>query len=316
MRSLSRYFCRYCIAICCCLAFSQAVKAQTDADALMIPKNFYCAGIMYANNSWDHYWEGTFKRDNANIGTVTTNAYTFVGNYGITNKLDVLFSVPYITTKASAGTLHSQKGLQDLTFTLKYLALQEQIGKGILSLHAIASGSIPLSNYEPDFLPLSIGAHSKSVMLRALVNYQQGRFFIAGAGQYINRNNITIDRNSYYTTQLYYSNQVSMPNATNFLVSTGYRSLKFNAEAILSSTTTRGGFDIRKNDMPFPSNRMNLTTMGALFKYSFDALSGLELTGGGNYVLQGRNVGQSTTVWGGVLYIFDFSKKDVKKNSK
>jgi hypothetical protein len=109
MRSLSRYFCRYCIAICCCLAFSQAVKAQTDADALMIPKNFYCAGIMYANNSWDHYWEGTFKRDNANIGTVTTNAYTFVGNYGITNKLDVLFSVPYITTKASAGTLHSQK---------------------------------------------------------------------------------------------------------------------------------------------------------------------------------------------------------------
>jgi hypothetical protein len=57
---------------------------------------------------------------------------------------------------------------------------------------------------------------------------------------------------------------------------------------------------------------MNMTTAGALFKYSFDAVSGLELTGGGNYVLKGRNVGQATTLFGGVLYVFDFSKKHNK----
>ena len=301
--------------VCFCLGFSQLAEAQTDADALMIPKNFYCAGIMYGHGSWNEYWEGTFKRNNGNIGTVSSNTYTMVGNYGITNKLDVLFSLPYITTNATQGTLHGQKGLQDLTLTLKWLAIQTELGKGIFSVHAIGSGTIPLSNYDPNFLPVSIGLHSPSAALRLLVNYQTGRFFVAGAGQYVRRDNITINQNAYYTSpyQMTYSNQVYMPNVTNFLFSAGYRSLKFNAEAILTQMTTKGGFDIVKNGMPFPGNRMNATMAGGLVKYSFDAVSGLELTAGGNYVLAGRNVGQNTNLFGGVLYIFDFSKKKKTK---
>ena len=307
-KSLHLYFFRYCVAICCLMVISQTTLAQTDADALMIPKNLYCAGVMYANNSWTNYWEGTFKRDNGNIGTVNTNSYTVVGNYGITNKLDILFSVPYITTNASSGTLKGQSGIQDLTVTLKWLAFQTEIGKGIFSVHAIASGSIPLSNYEPNFLPVSIGLHSSTAAFRGLVNYQEGRFFIAAAGQYTQRSDITIDQDAYYTTQLIYSNKVYMPNMNNVLVSAGYRSLKLNIEAIVQQTTTLGGFDITRNNMPFPSNTMNWTSAGGLVKYSFGALSGLELTAGGNYVLKGRNVGQSTDFFGGVLYIFDFSK--------
>src|ERR1035437_250329 len=104
-RSLCLYFYRYCAAICCLMIFAQVASAQTDADALMIPKNFFCAGAVYSSNSWTNYWEGTFKRDNGNIGRLTTDSYMVMGNYGITNKLDVLFSAPYITTNASAGTL-------------------------------------------------------------------------------------------------------------------------------------------------------------------------------------------------------------------
>jgi len=308
MKSLLQYFYRYGILVCGCLAFSNTASAQTDADALMIPKNFYCAGVIYTSSSWTNYWEGTFKRDNGNIGKLSSNMYTLVGNYGLTNKLDVLFSVPYVTTHASSGTLAGQKGIQDITLTLKWLAYQTEIGKGIFSFHAIASGSIPLGNYEADFQPMSIGMHTRSVAVRGLVNYRSGRFFIAGAGQYVRRDNITIDRNAYYTTQLVYSNQVAMPNMNNILISSGYRSLRFNAEAMVSRMTTLGGFDIRKNDMPFPSNTMNATTAGALFKYSFSS-TGLELTAGGNYVLNGRNVGQSTNLFGGVLYLFNFSKK-------
>jgi hypothetical protein len=313
MKSLLLYFYRYCIIICCCLCFSKIAFAQTDGDALMIPKNFYCAGIIYTNNSWTNYWEGTFKRDNGNIGNLTTNSYTVVGNYGITNKLDVLFSVPYITTNASAGTLKGQKGIQDLTLTLKWLAFKQPIGNGNLTFFAIVSGSVPLSNYEADFDPVSIGLHSTSAMFRGLINYKTtGGFFITGAGQFIQRSDITIDRNSYYTTQLIYSNQVYMPNSNNIMFSSGYQSKKIYAAASISQATTLGGFDIRKNDMPFPSNRMNATTAGAMVKYSFGTVSGLELTAGGNYILNGRNVGQSTTYYGGVFYLFDLSKKNTK----
>ena len=313
MKPLHLYFYRLCLIMCCCLALSQMAFSQTTSDALMIPKNFYCAAAMYSDSYWKNYWEGTYERNNANLGTVSTHTYTFIGNYGITNKLDVLFSIPYVTTNQSAGTGKGRSGVQDLTLSLKWLAYEAELGKGIFTLHAILSGSLPLSNYEPDVLPLSIGLHDKTLALRALVNYQTGRFFVAGAGQYIRTSDVTLDQDAYYTTQEIYSNQVYMPNVTNFLFSTGFRSLKFNAEAIISQTTSHGGFDILKNGMPFPSNEMNATTAGALFKYSFDAVSGLELTAGGNYVLAGRNVGQSTTIFGGVLYVFDLSKKNTKK---
>jgi hypothetical protein len=312
IKYLRLYFTRCFVAICFLTLCSKIANAQTNADALMIPQNVFCGELMYDHNSWQNYWEGTFKRNNGNIGTLTNNTYSIMGNYGITNKLDVLFSVPYVTTNASRGTLKGQSGLQDLSVSLKWLAFQTEIGKGIFSLHAIAEGTIPLSNYEPNFLPVSIGLHSTTASLRGLVNYQTGRFFVAGAAQYIQRSDITIDQDAYYTTEEIYSNKVYMPNVTNFLFSTGFRSLQFNAEAIISQTTTHGGFDIRKNDMPFPSNEMNMTTAGVLFKYSFSKVAGLELTAGGNYVLDGRNVGQSTDFFGGVLYLFDFSKKDKK----
>jgi hypothetical protein len=291
-----------------CVVFSQTVNAQTETDALMIPKNYFCAAGIYTHNSWDHYWEGTFKRENLNLGTVSSNVYAVGGNYGLSNRVNVLFMVPYIKTNASAGTLRGQRGVQDLSLAVKWLAAKQEVGSGLLSLHAIVSGTIPLGNYQADYLPLSIGSRSKSIALRALVNYQTGRFFVAGAGQYIRKDNITIDRDSYYTTEMHYTNQVAIPNATNFLFSTGYRSLKFNAEATLTKITTLGGFDITKNNMPFPSNRMNATLAGGVFKYMFQSIAGLELTAGGNYVLKGRNVGQNLSVFGGVYYVFSVKK--------
>jgi hypothetical protein len=66
--------------------------------------------------------------------------------------------------------------------------------------------------------------------------------------------------------------------------------------------TTPGGFDIRKNDMPFPSNKMNATMVGAHFKYELNSPKGLLITGGGNYTVAGRNVGQSTAFDFGVFY--------------
>jgi hypothetical protein len=309
MKFLLLYFNRCYIVLACCLTFSQLANAQTDADALMIPKNYFCAAGVYTHSSWDHYWEGTFKRDNLNLGTVSTNVYSLGGNYGLSNKVNVMFSVPYVSTNASAGTLRGEHNFQDLNAAVKWMAVKEELGRGLFSVHAILSGSIPLTNYEADYLPLSIGLHSKNVALRGLLNYQIDRFFIAGAGQYIRRSNITIDRTSYYTTELHYTNQVAMPNVSNFFVSSGYRSLKFNAEAVLTKVTTLGGFDIRKNDMPFPSNKMNSTVAGLILKYSFQSISGLELTGGGNYVLKGRNVGQTRTFYGGVYYVFNTKKE-------
>jgi len=309
IENLSKLFCRCFLVIAFCLILSPFARAQTDADALMIPKNYFCAAGMYTHSSWDHYWEGTFKRDAPNLGTVSSNAYMLGVVYGLSNKINVSVSLPYVTTNASAGTLRGERNLQDVSAYVKWLALKKEIGKGSLSFHAILSGSIPASNYQADFLPLSIGLHSKNVALRGLVNYQAGLFFVAGAYQYVRRSNITIDRNSYYTTEMHYTNEVQMPDVSNYLISAGFRSLQFHAEATFTQVDTHGGFDIRKNDMPFPSNKMNSQVAGLILKYVFTQIPGLEISAGGNYVLKGRNVGQSRTFFGGIDYVFNTRKE-------
>src|SRR5664279_4722533 len=66
------------------------IKAQTDLDGIMMNKNQLCNGLMYNYNSWDYYWEGNFKRNNQNLGTVSTQSVMYGANYGITDRLNVM----------------------------------------------------------------------------------------------------------------------------------------------------------------------------------------------------------------------------------
>lgn len=298
-----------------CLASPQ-LRAQTDMDAIMLKKNVLCVGAMYVNDSWTEYWEGTFKRKNDNIGKISTQMFGVMGAYGITDKLNVLFSAPYVKTKATKGTLSGLEGVQDLALMAKYKAAEKKFGNSRLSVYAIGRVSFPLTNYVADFLPLSIGMRSKTAGLRGLVDYQFRNFFVSGSAAYTFRGNAEIDRNSYYTTEMHYTNEVEMPNTTDYSFRAGYRSRYWIAEGVFTDMRTLGGFDIRKNDMPFPSNEMNATRVGANFKHTLKQVRGLEITGGVMYTLKGRNVGQSTTFNGGIFYLMDLSRKNKTRTSQ
>ncbi|MFT3681903.1 MAG: hypothetical protein QM791_16640 [Ferruginibacter sp.] len=285
------------------------INAQTDIDAIMMGKKQLCIGPGFSYSSWKNYWEGGLKRNNENLGTVSTQMYSIMGAYGITNKLNVLFGAPYVKTKATAGTLHGMQGVQDLSLFVKWMPIEQNIGNGTFSLYTIGGASFPLTNYVADFLPLSVGMRSKTASLRLMLDYQYDHLFATASGTYVLRDNIKIDRTSYYTDHLILSNEVEMPNASNFNFRAGYRSDRLIAEAVVNKWTTLGGFDITRNNMPFPSNKMNATTVGANFKYVVLPKHEIALVAGGNTTVAGRNVGQATTFYGSIFYVLDFSSK-------
>ncbi|MNR16282.1 hypothetical protein D3C85_1328750 [compost metagenome] len=189
------------------------------------------------------------------------------------------------------------------------MPLEKTIGKSTYSLYALAGFSTPLSNYTADYLPLSIGLESKTASLRLMGDYQRGHFFTTFSGAYIKRSNIFIDRDSYYTTEMHYTNEVDMPDAISVNARIGYRSDRLIAEFIIDNWVTQaGGFDITSNNMPFPSNTMNALKYGLGAKYTFKKIPELSLVGGYNYVAEGRNVGQSNSFFGGVFYVINFNK--------
>ena len=286
------------------------VKAQTVDDAIMMNKNQWCNGFTYMHSSWNEYWEGTTKRTNKNLGTVTTQSAMFMTNYGITDQLNALVTIPYVWTDASAGTLHGMKGFQDIELDLKYNFLTTKIGsKGKLNLIAVGGFSTPLTNYENDFLPMSIGLGSTNLSGRLTVDYQTGIFFTTISSAYVFRSDVTIDRTSYYTDQIHYTNEVDMPNQLNSNLLIGIRKPNLTVQAVVMNMYTFGGFDIRKNDMPFVSNQMNMTSLGAHVKYFLPFITNLEVIGGADFVVAGRNVGQSQTYTAGLYYVLSLNKK-------
>jgi len=284
--------------------------AQTDMDAIMMNKKQFCQGITYDYSSWNQYWEGTYKRDNANLGTVSTQMLMYMPNYGITNNLNVMASVPYVWTKASAGTLHGLKGFQDMSVVVKWRAYMKKIGQDKLSFFVLGGLTTPLSNYVIDFLPMSIGLGSTNLSARGMVDFRRGNFTVTGSAAYIWRSNVKLDKDSYYDTELHMTDEVQMPNATQYQLRTGYRGKYLIAEALLTNFTTLGGYDITKNNgQLYPNLRMNATMVGANIKYTLKRFTNLAFVGGANYTVAGRNVGQSRAFNVGAFYAFYFGKK-------
>jgi len=191
-------------------------------------------------------------------------------------------------------------GVQDITLAIKYQLLATPLtDRGTLRAMVVGAAGIPASNSVPDFLPLSIGLASRQFSGRFTLNFQahQG-WFVNGSVAHTWRTKVTLDRPAYYTNgQLYLSNEVAMPDVFDYTVTAGYQRGRLCIPISLSQQRTLGGGDIRRQDMPFVSNRMDFVKVGGLVMYR-----GVRL--GMSRVVNGRNVGQATTFTGGFLYAF------------
>lgn len=306
MKQLKKYYTLLLIALC----INVYAIAQTDQDGLMMNKNLFCTGLIYNASNWNKYWEGTNFRENLNLGTVSSNSIQFMGNFGLKDNLNLLFSAPYISNKISAGTLNSINGLQDFSTWIKWMPVEKELNNGILSVYFLGGASLPMSNYIVDYLPVSIGLKSSSISGRFMMDYQLGNFTITASETYTVRSNTRLERNSYFTTKSILSNEVEMPDVNMVSLRTGYRSNWLIAEAIITDIKTLGGFDITRNNMPFPSNRMNSTNVAVNLKYEIQKVPGLSIVTGASRVIKGRNMGQSTGFYSGLFYILNFQKKE------
>lgn len=280
------------------------VQAQGVDDAIFMDKRVLCAGLVYTREQWTDYWEGTLKRDNGNVGTVTTQQAAFMTAYGITGRLNVIASLPYVSTKASQGVLQGQRGSQDLSVGIKYNALSTPLtSAGTLHLIGVAAFSVPTTAYTADFYPMSIGSRSKRATGRALLSFQgRNGVYVNASGAYTRRGNVMLDRPAYYTNgQLFLSNEVRMPDVRDMMLTVGYQRRGLVVPVTVTQQHTLGGGDIRRQDMPFVSNRMNFTRLDARVQYAVPRLPGVVLHAGGSRILDGRNVGQATSAMVGLL---------------
>jgi hypothetical protein len=142
------------------------------------------------------------------------------------------------------------------------------------------------------------------------VNRSRNGLYINGSAGYTWRGNVTLARSTYYTNgQLYFSNQVAMPNQFDYIVSAGYRKKDTTLTASFSQQQTRGGGDIRPQDAPFVSNRVNFSKISTTLTYPLPRVHDMQYWFIYSNIFDGRNVGQANTFTMGFLYTFDFHKR-------
>ena len=285
------------------------LHAQTIDDGLMMPRRVLCTGFAYTHDSWDRYWEGTLERGNGNIGTVTTQSVSWMGTYGVTDRINVIAMAPYVWTKASAGPLSGMSGVQDLTAAVKWNALNTGLtSHGTLQAFLVASGSVPLSDYTADFLPMSIGLGARQASGRLTLNFQakQG-WFLEGTGAYTFRDEVELDRDAYFDGEkLVMSDRVPMPDVIDYTFRAGYWKHGLYLPISFTQRVALGGSDIRRQDMPFVSNRMEASRVDALAMYYLPKPKNVVVRLGATHTVSGRNVGRSTTFLAGLLYTLKF----------
>ena len=292
-------------------------KAQMMNDGIFMAKGNLCGGVTYMNDSWSKYWEGTLSRENKNLGTLTTQSVALMGNYGISDRFNLMFTLPYVTTKASEGTSKGMSGMQDLTMSVKYRIAQVKN----LSVIGSVGASIPTSNYVADYLPFAIGTQAKTAFARGILYYTFPKdLALTVHGTYTARSNIRVDRQMYFAGRGFFTNEMIMPNITNLGAKFGHYSYRWQLEATLDQQITDGNLewqsegllastaDILRNSMPGLCNKFDYTKVGFIAAYRVPALKDLQIMVTGGKILSGRNVGESTTFSVGISKFIDFRK--------
>lgn len=291
------------------------LNAQSPNDAIMMEARQACVLLDYSFSSFDHYWEGTLKRDNPTIATVQRHSVMPMVALGIVDNLNFFIGVPYVKTQSTepnGGKFAGASGFQDLTMAFKYKWLDKEQEKGTLKALATVGFSTPITNYLPDYMPYSIGIGAPELSYRAIVQYKlHSGWYARVTGSYLWRGYAKAEREYYYNNGSYYTPWMDVPSAITVEAVAGkwFLDNSLQVEMGYLGTTSLSGDDIRSYNAPQPTNRVNMDRIGVFAHYHFPTVKGLAIVAQHNRVVNGRNAPIMNTTSLGINYFFNYLKK-------
>ncbi|MDB5263724.1 MAG: hypothetical protein JWQ14_3007 [Adhaeribacter sp.] len=308
MVKIFTHFRLICLLLFLCIGPKNA-DAQSIADGFMKGKGNSSAALSYSYESYDTYFVGGNSTQNANLGTIATRSLSFYGVTGLTDKLDIVVSLPYIKAAASEGFWQDQKGFQDVALYLKYNAFEKEMGNlGALSVMVAGGISTPLGPYIAD-APVAIGHHSTNFDGRVISQFKTNSgFFVSVQAGYIRRSDVKLDRDAVPLpepggagTPYYNGFKSHVPNSFDYSIKAGFAAGVVYADAWLQEQKAGDGTDIGPG-IPFPSNAVSYTRTGFSFFVPVPFYRAVGLGAGTSFTLNGKNVGKATRYSGSLNY--------------
>ncbi len=294
--------------LCLLLLLSPAFAcAQGMIDGFMRGTGNVVTAVSYSTESYKDFYKNTTQVQEPNLGTISTQSISIFAAAGITDNIDVMASLPYISASADQGYWQTQSALQDLSIAVKWRPLQVKLpAAGTLSVIAAGGLTMPVTNYVAN-APVAVGHHSTAADARLLVNFMSAfGFFAAIQTGYIRRGDVELDR---LTLDGGDAMKTNVPDALDFSAKVGYGNSDFYLDAWLQSQSARGGTNIGDTDASFPSNGISFTRIGVTGYYPLKFIAEkLGISIAGATTLSGRNIGRSNRISIGAVYEFSLWK--------
>lgn len=227
------------------------------------------------------------------------NLLGFFAQYGLTNYLDAVLSLPFIFGS-------SENKFQDMGLFLKGKPLQYKTEKHFEFSTLLSAGyTFPASDYKPDVTG-ALGQRAQTIPLRGIfqTKFSNG-FFINGTATYNFRRDRLSPQVSEEATEGLTEEQLIPSNFIATMIRLGLATNKHFIELFLERQTTFGGVNFVEGEARPPQlYGVNFTKIGGTYYYDAGT-NGIAINAA--YILNGRNIGNIISV--GVSFIFKYRKE-------
>ncbi len=286
------------IATIAAISVSNVTFAQSPISGFMQGKGKGNISVSYGSEKYDKVYFIPEEVEGVPIfNEVKVNSTSLYGTYGITDQIDVVVALPYITAKGMAseqvltnlGLENERKGLQDVSVFVKYSPFNFDLGNATLRLIGALGLKTPVGDYKVDEgvqSIIAIGNRSTTISTTGMAMFKTNSGVFASAQLAGN----------------FASNDV--PNSIATEVKVGFAASKFYVDGFVATQKSTEGVDIFGEGFKafFPETKVNYTKIG-LNAYA-PVSKNFGLAAGVSSLVAGRNIGKATGFYGGLIYKF------------
>lgn len=246
--------------------------AAQDLDGFQPAKGHGDVAFNVSIDSYDQFWVGENKIDSPpGLGEIETTSLSLWSRFGLTDRLALVATVPWIDVDSDGADMLDDSGLQDATVLVQYQLASTTRGA---SRHTFAVGGglrTPVSDYEGN-APVSIGDDTTDALARLVYLYQRGRLYLS--------------------TQVGYDVRGGdAPDGGPLAVTLGWTAGRTTVSGTYFSYFASGGTDIMEPGFTFPSNEEEVERLG--LKLYTRLARGFGLSLAAFTTLDGRNTGDT-----------------------
>ena len=280
------------------LGYVNTVYSQSPISGFMQGKGKGNVSVSYSSEKYDEVYLVPEKSEGVPIfNEVQISSSSLYATYGITDQLDVVLSLPYISAKGDASEEvltnlnyeNKRSGLQDVSVFVKYNPFYFDFGSSTLRIIGALGLKTPLGSYKEDEglqSIIAIGNRSTTISAIGVAMFKMNSgFFVSG------QSGLNLASNE-------------VPNSYISELKLGYAVAKFYGDAFLANQTSTSGVDILGEGFQgfFPATKVNFTKVG-LNLYS-PIYKEFGVAAGASTLVAGRNIGKATGFYGALVYKF------------